>query len=159
VLEIADLRTEIRRKGSTVRAVDGVSLSVAAGECLGLVGESGCGKTMTARSVLRLLPPGGVITGGSVTLAGTELTALSERDMQTVRGNEVGMVFQDPSACLDPTMTIGRQVSESVAVHKGADRRVAAARAADLLRLVRMPHPERVAAAYPHQRADRRAAR
>jgi peptide/nickel transport system ATP-binding protein len=151
VLEIADLRTEIRRKGSTVRAVDGVSLSVAAGECLGLVGESGCGKTMTARSVLRLLPPGGVITGGSVTLAGTELTALSERDMQTVRGNEVGMVFQDPSACLDPTMTIGRQVSESVAVHKGADRRVAAARAADLLRLVRMPHPERVATAYPHQ--------
>jgi peptide/nickel transport system ATP-binding protein len=151
VLEIADLRTEIRRKGSTVRAVDGVSLSVAAGECLGLVGESGCGKTMTARSVLRLLPPGGVITGGSVTLAGTELTALSERDMQTVRGNEVGMVFQDPSACLDPTMTIGRQVSESVAVHKGADRHVAAARAADLLALVRMPHPERVAAAYPHQ--------
>ncbi len=147
----SDLRTEIRRKGSTVRAVDGVSLSVAAGECLGLVGESGCGKTMTARSVLRLLPPGGVITGGTVTLAGTELTALSERDMQTVRGNDVGMVFQDPSACLDPTMTIGRQVSESVAVHNGADRHVAAARAADLLRLVRMPHPDRVAAAYPHQ--------
>ena len=96
VLEITDLHTEIRRKGATVRAVDGVSLAVAAGECLGLVGESGCGKTMTARSVMRLLPPGGAITAGSIVLAGTELTGLSERDMQTVRGNDVGMVFQDP---------------------------------------------------------------
>jgi len=151
VLEIADLHTEIRRNGATVRAVDGVSLTVAAGECLGLVGESGCGKTMTARSVMRLLPPGGAITAGSIVLAGTELTGLSERDMQTVRGNDVGMVFQDPSSSLDPTMTIGRQIAESVVVHKGSDRRAATARAVEMLSVVRMPEPERVAAQYPYE--------
>ncbi len=151
VLEIADLHTEIRRQGATVHAVDGVSLTVAAGECLGLVGESGCGKTMTARSVMRLLPPGGAITGGSIVLAGTELTGLSERDMQTIRGNDVGMVFQDPSSCLDPTMTIGRQIAESVVVHNGADRRAAALRAVEMLGMVRMPEPERVAGQYPHE--------
>jgi len=151
VLQIADLHTEIRRKAATVRAVDGVSLTVAAGECLGLVGESGCGKTMTARSVMRLLPAGGAITGGSITLAGTELTALSERDMQTIRGNEVGMVFQDPSSSLDPTMPIGRQIAESVVVHKGASRSAAAARAIEMLNLVRIPDPERVAGEYAHQ--------
>jgi peptide/nickel transport system ATP-binding protein len=151
VLEIADLYTEIRRNGAATRAVDGVSLTVAAGECLGLVGESGCGKTMTARSVMRLLPPGGVITAGSIVLAGTELTGLSERDMQTVRGNDVGMVFQDPSSSLDPTMTIGRQIAESVVVHKGTDRRAATARAVEMLGVVRMPEPERVAGQYPYE--------
>ena len=151
LLQITGLRTEIRRQGRVVRAVDDLSLTVAAGECVGLVGESGCGKTMTARSVMRLLPPGGVIAAGSVVLAGTELTTLSERDMQTVRGNDVGMVFQDPSSCLDPTMTIGRQIAESVAIHRGADRAAAAARAVEMLRLVRMPEPERVAGEYPHQ--------
>jgi peptide/nickel transport system ATP-binding protein len=151
VLQISGLHTEIRRNGTTVRAVDGVSLTVAAGECLGLVGESGCGKTMTARSVMRLLPPGGAITAGSVVLAGTELTGLSERDMQTIRGNDVGMVFQDPSSCLDPTMPVGRQIAESVVVHKGAGRRAAAALAVEMLRLVRIAEPERVAAEYPHQ--------
>jgi peptide/nickel transport system ATP-binding protein len=151
LLEITGLCTEIRRKGATVRAVDGVSLTVAAGECLGLVGESGCGKTMTVRSVMRLLPPGGAIAAGSIVLAGTELTALSERDMQMVRGNDIGMVFQDPSSCLDPTMTIGRQIAESVVVHKGSDRRAAAARAVEMLGVVRMPEPKRVAGQYPYE--------
>ncbi|MGH3300467.1 MAG: dipeptide ABC transporter ATP-binding protein [Streptosporangiaceae bacterium] len=151
VLRVTGLRTEIRRQGVTVRAVDGVSLEVGAGECLGLVGESGCGKTMTARSILRLLPRGGVITAGSVVLAGTELTQLSERDMQTVRGRDIGMVFQDPASCLNPTMTIGRQISESAVVHAGADRSGAAERAIELLGMVAMPDPERSAALYPHQ--------
>jgi peptide/nickel transport system ATP-binding protein len=151
VLQITGLHTEIRRNGITVRAVDGVSLTVAAGECLGLVGESGCGKTMTARSVMRLLPPGGAITAGSVVLAGTELTRLSERDMQTIRGNDVGMVFQDPSSCLDPTMPVGRQIAESVVVHKAVGRRAAAALAVEMLSLVRIAEPERVAGEYPHQ--------
>jgi peptide/nickel transport system ATP-binding protein len=151
VLEISDLHTEILRKDVTVRAVDGVSLTVRAGECLGLVGESGCGKTMTARSVMRLLPRGGVITAGSVKLAGTELTDLSERGMEQVRGNEIGMVFQDPSACLNPTMPLGQQIAESVVVHKGADRHAAAERAVEMLSLVRMPDPERVAAQYAHE--------
>jgi peptide/nickel transport system ATP-binding protein len=151
VLEISDLHTEIRSKHATVHAVDGVSLTVRAGECLGLVGESGCGKTMTARSIMRLLPRGAVITSGSVMLAGTELTNLSEQAMQHVRGNQIGMVFQDPSACLNPTMAIGQQIAESVIIHQGADRRAAAERATEMLGLVRMPDPERVAAQYPHE--------
>jgi peptide/nickel transport system ATP-binding protein len=151
LLQISDLHTQIRRRGAIVRAVDGVSLTVGPGECVGLVGESGCGKTMTARSVMRLLPPGGAITAGSIVLGGAELTTLSERDMQAVRGREIGMVFQDPSASLDPTMTIGRQISESAVVHRGADRRAAAAHAVEMLALVRMPDPERVTGLYPHQ--------
>jgi peptide/nickel transport system ATP-binding protein len=151
VLRVTDLRTEIRLPGATVRAVDGVSLELRAGELLGLVGESGCGKTMTARSVMRLLPSGGVITGGSIVLGGTELTHLSGRDMQTVRGRDIGMVFQDPASCLDPTMTIGRQISESAVVHAGANRAAAAARAIELLGMVALPDPERTAAQYPHQ--------
>src|SRR5215472_6019854 len=151
VLRISSLRAEIVRPGMTVRAVDGVSLDVAAGECLGLVGESGCGKTMTARSIMQLLPRGGVITAGSITLEGIELTQLSERDMQSVRGRDIGMVFQDPAGFLDPTMTVGRQISESVVVHAGADRAVAAERAVETLGMVRMPDPERVAGLYPHQ--------
>jgi peptide/nickel transport system ATP-binding protein len=151
VLQVTDLHTEIRLPGATVRAVDGVNLEVGAGECLGLVGESGCGKTMTARSIMRLLPRGGVITGGSVLLSGIELTQLPEREMETVRGRDIGMVFQDPASCLDPTMTIGRQISESAVVHAGADRAAAAARAIALLGMVAMPDPERTAALYPHQ--------
>jgi peptide/nickel transport system ATP-binding protein len=151
VLQITDLHTEIRRDDATVHAVDGVSFTVAAGECLGIVGESGSGKTMTVRSVMRLLPPGGVITAGSVVLAGTELTTLSERSMESIRGNEVGMVFQDPSSSLDPTMTIGRQIAESMVVHRGAERQVAATRAVELLGLVRMPDPEHATGLYPHQ--------
>jgi peptide/nickel transport system ATP-binding protein len=151
LLEITDLHTEIRLPGATVRAVDGVSLSVASGECLGLVGESGCGKTMTARSIIRLLPAGGAITAGSVVLDGTDLTQLPEHDMQQIRGNEIGMVFQDPSSSLNPTMTIGHQIAESVIVHRGAGKQAAEERAVEVLGLVRMPEPERVAAQYAHQ--------
>jgi peptide/nickel transport system ATP-binding protein len=151
LLEITDLRTEIQLRERTVRPVNGVSLSVGAGECLGLVGESGCGKTMTARSIMRLLPPGGVIMSGSIVLDGTDLTQLAEHDMQRVRGNDIGMVFQDPSSSLDPTMTIGRQISESAVVHQGLDKQAAHARAVEVLRLVRMPEPERAAGQYPHE--------
>jgi peptide/nickel transport system ATP-binding protein len=151
LLEITGLRTEIRLPDRTVLPVNGVSFAVDAGECLGLVGESGCGKTMTARSVLRLLPPGGVITAGAVRLGGTDLTQLTEREMQQVRGNDIGMVFQDPASSLDPTMTIGRQIAESVLVHRRADKQTAAARAIEALELVRMPEPGRVAAQYPYE--------
>jgi peptide/nickel transport system ATP-binding protein len=151
LLEITDLRTEIRLRDRTVRPVNGVSLAVSAGECLGLVGESGCGKTMTARSIMRLLPPGGVITGGSIMLDGIDLTQIAEPDIRRVRGSDIGMVFQDPSSSLNPTMTVGRQISESAVVHKGLDKQAAAARAVEVLRLVRMPEPERVAGQYPHE--------
>jgi peptide/nickel transport system ATP-binding protein len=151
LLEITGLCTEIRLRDATVRAVQEVSLTVGAGECLGLVGESGCGKTMTARSIVRLLPAGGVIRAGSVMLAGTDLVALSEHALQKVRGRDIGLVFQDPSSALDPTMTVGGQIAESVIVHNGASQQAAAVRAVEVLGLVRMPSPERVAGQYPHE--------
>jgi peptide/nickel transport system ATP-binding protein len=151
LLVVEDVRTEIRMKHATVRAVDGVSLTVRAGETVGLVGESGCGKSVTGMSIMRLLPPGGQIVSGSVKLDGREMTALSEREMQAVRGNEVAMVFQDPMTSLNPTMTVGDQVAESARVHRGASRKEAMDRALDVLALVGMPRPRERLSAYPHQ--------
>jgi peptide/nickel transport system ATP-binding protein len=151
LLEIADLSTEIRLSGSVVRALDGVSLTADAGECLGLVGESGSGKTITALSVLRLLPPGAVITGGAIRLGGTDLTALAPAELRRVRGGEVGMIFQDPAGALNPTMTIGAQVGEVLTIHRGLRGRAAAQAAAAALGLARIPDPERAAARYPHE--------
>jgi len=151
LLEISDLRTEIRLQSATVHVLDGVSLAVNAGECLGIVGESGSGKTMTALSVMRLLPPGGRITGGRVTLAGRQISALDERAMRRVRGNDVAMVFQDPMTSLDPTMTVGAQIAETVRLHRGADARAARARAIEVLGLVGMPRPAERVGSYPHQ--------
>jgi peptide/nickel transport system ATP-binding protein len=151
VLEIKDLRVEIRLRGSTVHAVNGVDLEVAEGETLGLVGESGCGKTMLGSSIIRLLPPGGVITGGQVLLADRDLAGLSNAGMRNVRGGEIGMVFQDPMTSLDPTMSIGRQIAESVQQHKGISRKDGLERAAEVLGLVGMPRPAERLDDYPHQ--------
>ena len=151
LVSIEDLHTEIKLRRSVVHAIDGVSLSVAAGECLGIVGESGSGKTMTALSVMRLLPGGGAITGGRISLAETEITALSEVQMQQVRGNAVGMVFQDPLTSLNPTMTIGDQIAESVRLHRGASKAAALERAVEVLGLVGMPRPAERVASFPHQ--------
>ena len=151
LVEIEDLHTEIKLRRSVVHAIDGVSLSVAAGECLGIVGESGSGKTMTALSVMRLLPGGGTITGGRISLADTEITALTEEQMQQVRGNAVGMVFQDPLTSLNPTMTIGDQIAESVRLHRGASKAAALERAVEVLGLVGMPRPAERVSNFPHQ--------
>ena len=151
LLEIEDLHTEIRLRRAAVRAVDGVSLTVDPGECLGIVGESGSGKTMTALSVMRLLPAGGVITHGRISLDGTDIAALPEDAMRRVRGNTVGMVFQDPLTSLNPTMTIGDQIAESVRLHRGASRQAALERAIEVLGLVGMPRPEERVSNYPHQ--------
>jgi peptide/nickel transport system ATP-binding protein len=151
LLEIDDLHTEIRMRSATVHALDGVSLNVEAGECLGVVGESGCGKTMTALSVMQLLPPGGHITGGRITLAGQEISSLDDDAMRHVRGNEVGMIFQDPMTSLNPTMTIGDQIAETVLLHRGADAKTARARAIEVLGLVGMPRPAERIGNYPHQ--------
>ena len=151
LLEIEALRTHIRMRHSTVRAVDGVSLTVREGETVGLVGESGCGKSLTALSVMRLLPPGGSIVGGSVRLAGRELATLPEAAMRRVRGNEVAMIYQDPMTSLDPTMTIGDQIAEPVRTHRGASRKAALERAAEVLELVGMPKPGERLRAFPHQ--------
>jgi peptide/nickel transport system ATP-binding protein len=151
LLEIEDLQTEIRLRSATVHALDGVSLNVEAGECLGIVGESGCGKTMTALSIMQLLPPGGHIVGGSITLAGQKISALDDNGMQHVRGNEVGMIFQDPMTSLNPTMTVGDQIAETVLLHRGADAKTARARAIEVLGLVGMPRPAERVGNYPHQ--------
>ncbi|RGD57482.1 ABC transporter ATP-binding protein [Kitasatospora xanthocidica] len=151
LLEVTGLRTEIRLKHSVVRALDGVDLAVDAGETLGIVGESGCGKTMTAMSIMQLLPNGGSVVGGSVLLDGRDLLALEPGTMDRVRGNDVGMIFQDPTTSLNPTMTIGRQISESVRIHRRASRKEAHERAVEVLSLVGMPSPARRALVYPHE--------
>jgi peptide/nickel transport system ATP-binding protein len=151
LLQIEDLHTEIRLRRATVHALDGVSLTVEAGECLGIVGESGSGKTMTALSIMQLLPPGGHIVGGQITLDGQEISALSDDGMRHVRGNEIGMIFQDPMTSLNPTMTIGDQIAETVLLHRGADAKTARARAIEVLGLVGMPRPAERVGNYPHQ--------
>jgi peptide/nickel transport system ATP-binding protein len=149
-LEIEDLRTSIKLSEGTVRAVDGVSLYVEPGESLGLVGESGCGKTMTALSVMGLLPVGGFIAGGSIHLGGRQISNLSEKEMRKVRGNEVGMIFQDPLTSLNPTMPVGKQIAEAVLLHRPVSRREALERAAEVLGMVGLPHPQERLGEYPH---------
>jgi peptide/nickel transport system ATP-binding protein len=151
LLQVKDLRTHIRMRHSTVQAVDGVSLTIAPGETVGLVGESGCGKSMTGMSIMRLLPPSGQIVSGSIRLNGQELTTLSKDEMREVRGNEVAMVFQDPMTSLNPTMTIGDQIAEPVREHRGVSKKQAMERAAEVLSLVGMPKPVERLRAYPHQ--------
>src|SRR5690242_2529118 len=141
LLSIEDLRTEIKLRRGTVHAIDGVSLTVDPGECLGIVGESGSGKTMTALSIMRLLPSGGDVVGGRIVVDGTDVTALSDARMEEVRGNQIGMIFQDPLTSLNPTMTIGDQIAESVRLHRGASRQQALERAVEVLGLVGMPKP------------------
>jgi oligopeptide/dipeptide ABC transporter ATP-binding protein len=151
LLEVRGLSAEIGLRDATVHAVDQVSLTVNEGETLGLVGESGCGKTMLGTSIIRLLPPGGRIVGGEVLLAGRDLVRLSAAEMRKVRGGEIGMVFQDPMTSLDPTMPIGRQIAESVRQHKGVSRKAALDRAGEVLALVGMPRPSERLGDYPHQ--------
>ncbi len=151
LLRIEDLRVEIPVRSGTVHAVGGVSLGVRPGETLGVVGESGSGKTMVAMSVMRLLPPGARITGGSITIAGTDVTAISEKQMRQIRGSDVGMVFQDPMTSLNPLMTLGAQIAESVRAHKGASRKEAMARTEEVLGLVGMPRPAERLRSHPHE--------
>jgi peptide/nickel transport system ATP-binding protein len=151
LLEITDLRTEIQLRTRVVKAVDGVTLSVEPGETLGVVGESGSGKTMVANSIMRLLPNGGHIVGGSIRLGGQELTTMTDEEIRAVRGNEVGMVFQDPLTSLNPTMSIGRQIAESVILHKKVPKDEALERAGEVLGLVGMPNPTERLRDYPHQ--------
>jgi peptide/nickel transport system ATP-binding protein len=151
LLQIEDLHTEIRLRSATVYALDGVSLTVEPGECLGIVGESGSGKTMTALSIMQLLPPGGHITGGQIQLDGKVISTLDDEAMRHVRGNEIGMIFQDPMTSLNPTMTIGDQIAETVRLHRGADKQTALARAVEVLGLVGMPRPAERIKSYPHE--------
>jgi len=151
LLEINDLKTYIKQRHGQVQAVDGVSLFIEEGETLGVVGESGCGKTMTGMSVMQLLPPGGYIAGGSVKLDGKELVGLADNEMRKIRGNEVAVIFQDPMTSLNPTMNIGAQISEGVRIHRQVSRKDALDRAAEVLSLVGMPNPKERLKDFPHQ--------
>jgi peptide/nickel transport system ATP-binding protein len=151
VLEVENLHTEFHLRTANVRAVDGVSFHVNPGECVGLVGESACGKTTVGLSIMKLLPNVGHVTGGSIRLLGRDLAPYSENQMRTVRGNEIGMIFQDPMTSLNPTWKIGRQIAEVVRLHRGVTRAEAYERARETLTLVGMPRPAERLNSYPHQ--------
>ena len=152
LLSVRDLVTTFRTERGEVRAVDRVSFDVARGETLGLVGESGCGKSVTALSIMRLVAsPPGRIASGRVLLEGKDLLALEEPDMQRVRGGLVSMIFQEPMTSLNPVYTVGAQIIEAIRIHRDVSRREARDRTIELLKLVGIPSPESNIDAYPHQ--------
>ena len=152
LLAISDLKTHFFTRDGVVRAVDGVSCAIGAGETLAVVGESGCGKSVTALSILRLVPqPPGRIVGGAIRFEGRDLLALGEAAMRHIRGNEISMIFQEPMTSLNPVLTVSRQIGETLILHQGLDAGAAAARVIEMLRLVRIPEPERRARQYPHE--------
>ena len=152
LLEVSDLGTWFYTRQGIVKAVDSVDFAVEAGETLAIVGESGCGKSMTALSLMRLIqsPPGRIVSG-SIKLGGRDLLQISEEEMRAVRGNEISMIFQEPMTSLNPVMTIGKQISEALILHRDMDRKAALKRAVEMLDLVRIPEPAQRAKEYPHQ--------
>ena len=151
LLEIEDLQVDFDSRVGPLPAVDGVSLTVDPGETVALVGESGCGKTMTALSVLGLVPsPPGRISAGSIRFEGQELIGLADEDIRDIRGNQISMIFQEPMTSLNPVLSIGLQLTEAMRRHQGMTRRAAMNRAAELLQLVGISEPERRLRQYPH---------
>jgi peptide/nickel transport system ATP-binding protein len=152
ILEVRDLHTQFDTLDGVVRAVDGVSFELARGETLGIVGESGCGKSVTALSILRLIPTEtGRIASGSIRFEGEELTALSEEAMKRLRGHRISMIFQEPMTSLNPVLTVGTQIAENVVRHLGVSWRAARDRACEMLDLVRIADAKRRLGEYPHQ--------
>ncbi|HBL48807.1 MAG TPA: peptide ABC transporter ATP-binding protein, partial [Firmicutes bacterium] len=151
LLEVRNLRTHFQTYAGTVQAVNGISFSVAPGEALGIVGESGCGKSVTATSIMRLLPPNGKIVEGEIDFDGRDLASLSEREMQHIRGNEISMIFQDPMTSLNPVLKIRTQISESLQLHQNMTKAQAAKRSVELLELVGIPSPAMRVKQYPHE--------
>lgn len=151
LLELNDLHTYFTTKRGIVKAVNGVSYSVEAGKTLGVVGESGCGKSVSAMSILRLLDGNGYIASGSITFKGQELTTLEEKQMYAIRGNAISVIFQEPMTSLNPVFTIERQISEAFMVHQAMDKKEAARESVRMLADVKIPNPEEVAKQYPHQ--------
>ncbi|MBV8189275.1 MAG: ABC transporter ATP-binding protein [Alphaproteobacteria bacterium] len=152
LLEVENLGTWFYTRQGIVKAVDGVDFNVASGETLAIVGESGCGKSMTALSLMRLIPdPPGRIVSGTVKLGGRDLLKLSEEEMRRVRGNDISMIFQEPMTSLNPVMTIGKQIAEALILHRDLGRKAALKRAVEMLDLVRIPAAVQRAKEYPHQ--------
>jgi len=151
LLEVRKLHTSFFTQDGVVHAVDNVSFNVAKGEAVALVGESGCGKSVTAMSIMRLVAPPGRITGGEVRFKGRDLVTLSEREMRNVRGDDVAMVFQEPMTSLNPVFKIGDQVAEAIRIHRKVSKREAWRMAGDMLELVSIPDPIKRLDDYPHQ--------
>jgi peptide/nickel transport system ATP-binding protein len=152
VLEIKGLQTYLFTRAGIVKAVDDVSFSLQRGETLAVVGESGCGKSMTALSIMRLVPnPPGRIAGGTIKLEGKDLLLLDEAEMRDIRGNDISMIFQEPMTSLNPVLTIGHQIAEALRLHQDLSKSAAADKAVDMLRLVKIPEPAQRAREYPHQ--------
>jgi peptide/nickel transport system ATP-binding protein len=153
LLEVSDLRTYFHTDGGTAKAVDGVSFHVSAGEVLGIVGESGCGKSVTSLSVMQLIPrpPGELLEGSSIRFRGEELVGAGERRMRDIRGNDIAMIFQEPMTSLNPVFTVGDQISEALRLHMGMKKKEARERSVEMLRLVGIPNAGERADDYPHQ--------
>ncbi len=152
LLEIKGLVTQFLLREGTVTALDGIDLTIYENESLGIVGETGCGKSMTAFSVLRLVPHPGKIMAGSIKFKGAELTRLTEEQMRGIRGNRISMIFQDPSTSLDPVFTIGSQLGEVISLHQGIyDKTALRTKIIEVLKLVRIAAPESVLKQYPHE--------
>ena len=152
VLEIRDLKTYFFTYEGVAKAVDGVTYQLAKGEPLGVVGESGCGKSVTALSILRLIPiPPGKIVGGEILFKGRNLIDLSEEEMRKIRGNRISMIFQESMTSLNPVFTIGNQIQETIKLHQGLSKRESLEKAIEMLRLVNIPSPERCVNQYPHE--------
>ena len=152
ILEVRDLGVEFQTRGGVARVLDDVGFNLRRGETLGLVGESGCGKSMTALAMMRLIPhPPGRITSGSVTLDGYDLMRITEPEMRHYRGNRISMIFQEPMTSLNPAFTVGNQVGEALRLHQGLDRKEALARATQMLEAVGIPAAQRRVHDYPHQ--------
>ena len=152
LLDVEDLRTYFHAEDEIARAVDGVSFTVGRGETLAIVGESGSGKSVTSLSIMRLIPsPPGEIAGGTIRFRGRDLLSMSEPEMRAIRGNEIGMIFQEPMSSLNPLLTVGEQISEVVRLHRGLGRAAAKRHAVEMLDSVNIPEPGRRAREYPHR--------
>jgi len=151
LIQVKDLRTSFFTPEGEVKAVDGVSYEIAEGRTLGLVGESGCGKSVTALSIMRLVQPPGKIVGGAILYRGSDLLKLDNESMRKIRGNEISMIFQEPMTSLNPVFTVGDQIGEAVRLHQKVGRREARGKTIEMLRLVRIADPESRVDSYPHQ--------
>ncbi len=151
LLEVTDLKTQFPTRAGLVRAVDGVSFTIGEGELLGLVGESGCGKSITALSIMRLIYPPGKIVEGSIRFKGEDLTKASDERLREIRGNDIAMIFQDPMTSLNPVYRVGEQIAEALRLHRKLDKKAAWDAAIEAMREVAIPSPERRVNDYPHQ--------
>src|SRR5580765_3915431 len=151
LLEVTDLHTQFATRAGVVKSVDGVSFNLGEGELLGMVGESGCGKSITALSIMRLIGPPGKITSGSIKFQGEELLTATTERMRNIRGDDIAMIFQDPMTSLNPVFTVGEQIAEALRLHRSLSRKEARLAAVAAMREVSIPDPARRIKDYPHQ--------